>query len=70
MSNLQSSDTTLLHSHSLVLKISMMFNYSGWKYTDPEVLCLKITVSERIICPKVTKIKSQNVLNLLIMDVG
>lgn len=70
MSNLQSSDTTLLHSHSLVLKISMMFNNSGWKYTDPEVLCLKITVSELVICPKLTKIKSQNVLNLLMMDVG
>lgn len=70
MSNLQSSDATLLHSHSLVLKISMMFNNSGWKYTDPEVLGLKITVSELIICPKLTKIKSQNVLNLLIMDVG
>lgn len=70
MSNLQSSGTTLLHSHSLVLKISMMFNNSIWNYTDPEVLCLKITVSELIICPKLTKIKSQNVLNLLIMDVG
>lgn len=47
-----------------------MFNYSGWKHTNPEVLCLKIIVSELIICPKLTEIKSQNVLNLLIMDVG
>lgn len=47
-----------------------MFHYPGRKYTDPEVLCLKIIVGELIICPKLTEIKSQNVLNLLIMDVG
>lgn len=68
-SNLQSSDTTLIHSYRMVLKICIIFNYSGQKYTNPEVLCLKIIVCE-LICPKMTEIKSQNVLNLLIMDVG
>lgn len=47
-----------------------MFNYSEKKYTDPEVLGPKIIARELIICPKLSEIKSQNVLNLLIMDVG
>lgn len=48
----------------------MSLNYSALKPTDPEVLCQDITVGELVVCLQLTEIKSQDVLNLLIMDAG
>lgn len=59
----------LFYSPGIVLENSMIFNYSGWS-TDPEVLSLKLPFSELFVCLQLAEIKSQNVLNLLIMDVG
>lgn len=45
-----------------------LFGWSRWKNTNPEVACLKVGV-ELVVCLQLAEIKSQYVLDLLIVDV-